>query len=134
MRRFGRAYLISLVRAYRLNNPSNLETLVQKAIVKTAPDLNIEWEREYQWTGESEFHWLVDFLLYYDGEEIAVEVNGKFFHSKPDRMRKDEMKAIDARLRFDRYIVIEEDEINANKDDLAGYIRQLITTHETKED
>ncbi|MEO1666750.1 MAG: hypothetical protein AAFU54_19080 [Chloroflexota bacterium] len=128
LEKYGRSYLLSLVRSYRLNNPSSLEQKVQKAIVALAPKLGCEWEREHQWVGASESHWLVDFLLYYKGAEIAIEINGQYFHSQPDRIRKDKLKEIDAQLEFDYFIVITEEQLNAQEDNLEAYILQRITT------
>ncbi|MEL7433586.1 MAG: hypothetical protein AAFN11_06540 [Chloroflexota bacterium] len=132
LEKYGRSYLLSLVRSYRLNNPSNLEQKVEKVIAALAPKLNFEWEREYQWIGASESHWLLDFLIYLNGEEVAIEINGSYYHSQPDRIRKDKLKAIDAGMRFDRYIVITEEQLNEQQD-LEAYILQRITTNEMEE-
>lgn len=127
--KYGLSYLTSLVRAYRLENPTSLETLVEDALTGMSDEISIEWEREYQWTGESGTHWLADFLIYYDDREIVLEVNGHYWHSQADRIQKDKLKQTDGELRFDDYVILDET-IIAETDDLIQQILSYLIPEE----
>lgn len=85
--KYGEKIAVKHVQAYRLANPSSLE----QKVTDTLDNLGVYYEREYWLQSTSGSVYLVDFVVFQSGQDIAIEVNGEYvhqFHTERDRRKR----------------------------------------------
>ncbi len=93
LRKYGRSFLIGLIRESRLKKPSCLERTVEAWLI----ELGVFYEREYPLHTGDGWIGLVDFMC--EGGRLAIEVQGRYWHEDEKAIKRDARKA--AALNYD---------------------------------
>lgn len=115
--KYGRMFVMRKIREYRLLRMSSLEVMVAKELVNTGAQFNHEWLLPTKTTGRKRRIYLLDFALWGPGGALAgaIEVNGAFVHSRPERIQADKRKRALLKRRRVPLLEIHEDDILAGR-------------------
>lgn len=90
--RFGHRWAMRHVQAYREANPTRPELDMADLLA----DLGVYFRREVELStkahGRKKWTCLLDFVVYHDGREFVIEVDGEHWHSMPGRAQLDRRK------------------------------------------
>lgn len=132
-KKYGEKISVKHVQAYNLAHPSKLEAEVA-GILDT---LGVTYQREV-WletkaSGRRKHVYLIDFMVYLDGREFAIEVQGGFHGRIPEKTRRDRRKKALITRRGYPYLAVHETTIKEGRAEVEilkflGLVLELSTT------